>query len=324
MTEFYFLQQREKSWNDFEVMLLGGKKEIKKNAGLFVESLRDLTSDLNTSKANAFDPAITERLNRLVNDGSHILYKKRSLPLKEFLSFIIKTFPQAVRKNWKVIIACHVIFYGLYIFFALLCAKYKDVTNMMIDAEERHNILSMYDPSSRYFLKPRNITNDADMFGFYIYNNVTIAFRTFAAGFFAGIGSLVSLIFNAVFLGAVTGLIIDAGFTQTFFSFIAGHSPFELTGIVFSAAAGILLGWSVFFTNGLSRSASIRKYGKTAAPLIAGSAMMIVVAAVIEAFFSSRHEVAVTYHYAFGGFFWIILIAYFLFCGRKKQKTQRV
>jgi uncharacterized membrane protein SpoIIM required for sporulation len=320
MTEQYFLQQREKSWNDFEAMILGGKKEIKKNAALFVQTLRELTSDLNTSRANAFDPAITERLNRLVNDGSHILYKKKSSPLKELSIFVFRTFPQAVRKNWKVILACHVIFYGLYIFFAAVCAKHKDIINLMISAEDRHNMLSMYDPSSRYFLKPRDISNDADMFGFYIYNNVTIAFRTFAAGFFAGVGSLLLLIFNAVFLGAVTGLIIDAGFTQTFFSFTAGHSPFELTGIVFSAAAGLLLGWSFFFTNGLSRGASLRRCGKTAAPLISGSAMMIVVAAVIEAFFSSRHELPAPFHYAFGGFFWIVLLIYFLFSGREKTK----
>jgi uncharacterized membrane protein SpoIIM required for sporulation len=90
------------------------------------------------------------------------------------------------------------------------------------------------------------------MFGFYVYNNISIAFRTFAGGILAGIGSLLILCFNGAYLGIVAGHIINAGFTRTFFPFVIGHSGFELNAIVLSAQAGLLLGYRLFFTGGLS------------------------------------------------------------------------
>ncbi|GMO50608.1 MAG: stage II sporulation protein M [Termitinemataceae bacterium] len=317
MTEQYFLHLRENAWNDFEALLSGGNKNFKQNAFSFVQNLHAMTSDLNTAKANAFDPAITERLNALVREGNHILYRQRSNPLKEFSVFLFRTFPHSVRKNFKVIAACHLIFYGLYIFFMAFCAVHTDLAEFLVDGEQQVQMKEMYNPDSAYYLSPRGVSDDADMFGFYIFNNVSIAFRTFASGFFAGIGSLASLIFNAVFLGAVSGIIIDAGFSSTFFSFVIGHSSFELTGIILSAASGLILGYSFFFPHGMTRTASLSRCGKNCVPLIGGAAVLTTLAAVVEAFWSSRHEIPAIFHYIAGAFFWILLILYFIFCGRK-------
>ena len=43
------------------------------------------------------------------------------------------------------------------------------------------------------------------MFGFYIRNNIGIAFRTFASGIFAGLGSVFFLALNGVFIGVAAG-----------------------------------------------------------------------------------------------------------------------
>jgi uncharacterized membrane protein SpoIIM required for sporulation len=318
MTEQYFLQLREHSWNDFQTMLSGGAKVFKKNAAEFPDLLRALSADLNTARANGFDPAIEERLNRLVTEGNHILYRQRSFPLKEFAVFIGRTFPCAVRKRWRPVAACHLIFYGLLLFFYLICLNYDDITTLIVPPPEKRQMLDMYDPSNSYFLKPRKVENDADMFGFYIYNNVSIAFRTFAGGIFAGLGSLFFLMLNAISLGAVAAIIVDAGFYETFFSFTAGHSAFELTGIVLSATAGLILGYNFFFPQGRSRGAALREAGKTAGPIISGSAVLIMAAAVIEAFWSSRHEIDALYHYISGAVCWSLLIAYFLCVGKKR------
>jgi hypothetical protein len=47
---------------------------------------------------------------------------------------------------------------------------------------------------------------------------------------------------------------------------------------------------------------------------------MLFVAAIIEAFWSSRHELGFPVHYAAGAAGWILLFAYFIFCGREKKK----
>jgi uncharacterized membrane protein SpoIIM required for sporulation len=174
----------------------------------------------------------------------------------------------------------------------------------------------MYNPESRHFLKPRNVSNDADMFGFYIFNNISIAFRTFAGGIFAGIGSLLILCFNAGFLGIIEGHLINIGYAKTLFPFIIAHSAFEITAIIFCAYAGMLLGYRFFVTEGLTRGNSIKKAGKKALPIIAGSTLMLVIAAFIEAFWSSKHQFPFTLRMTVGAGMWILLLLYFLFAGR--------
>ena len=80
------------------------------------------------------------------------------------------------------------------------------------------------------------------MFGFYIRHNVGIAFQCFAAGLFAGVGSLFFLAYNGALIGAVAGYLTERGLAATFFSFVVTHSAFELTAIVLSGAAGLRLG----------------------------------------------------------------------------------
>ena len=124
---------------------------------------------------------------------------------------------------------------------------------------------------------------------------------------------------NAFFLGTAAGHIINKGFGSTFFPFVIAHSSFELTAIVLSAQAGLLLGYRLFFTRGLSRSASLKEAGKTALPLISGAGLMLLIAACIEAFWSSRHEYPIALRYSAGAFCWAIIILYFLLAGRKKR-----
>jgi uncharacterized membrane protein SpoIIM required for sporulation len=180
----------------------------------------------------------------------------------------------------------------------------------------------MYNPESDYYLTPRNVDSDADMFGYYIYNNVSIAFRTFAGGILAGFGSLLILCFNALFLGAAAGHIINKGFGETFFSFIIAHGSFELTAIVLSAHAGRLLGYRFFIPRGLTRAASLRVAGKTAIPIISGAAVFLIIAAAVEAFWSSRHELPVVLRLNVGAALWIFVLAYFLCAGRTMRRNK--
>jgi uncharacterized membrane protein SpoIIM required for sporulation len=323
MTEQYFVHLREEQWNKFESLLKSGRKEFKKNAPDFLVMLRTITGDLNTAKASAFDPVIVERLNRLVLDGNQYV-GVQAFSLISFVEFITKTFPRALRFHWRSFAACSFLFYSVYFVSALLCIYNPDFTDRIIGAESKFDLSKMYDKNNEYYLKPREIPGDADMFGFYVYNNISIAFRGFASGLICGVGSLFVLIFNAFFLGGATGHLINEGFAETFFSFTATHSPFELTGIVLSATAGLLLGYSLFVTKGLSRTASLKRAGQTVFPLISGSAILIFIAAIIEAFWSSRHEINPVVRLSTGVSCWILLYVYFIFCGRKKNDKKRI
>ena len=319
MTEQSFVRRRESSWAEFSELILGKRKKIHAAAPSFIRRFRELTQDLNIARAYDFDPAIIERLNMLVNEGNQMLYGQHGFSLKMPAAFILRTFPQKVRSQWRGIGAAFLLFYGIAFFFALLCVRFPPLTKELIAESQLDAIDEMYDPKSGHFLVPRDIAGSADMFGYYIYNNISIAFRTFAGGIFAGMGSLLLLCINAAYLGIASGHIINAGFEKTFFPFIIAHSAFELTAIIFSAYAGLLLGYRFFVTRGLSRGASVKKAGEDALPIIAGSALMLTAAAVIESFWSSRHQLPLRLRIGVGAGLWVLLLLYFLFAGRIRR-----
>jgi uncharacterized membrane protein SpoIIM required for sporulation len=317
MTQRTFIGRRERSWKDLERIISGGKKELKAGAVRFPQAFRELTGDLNTARSHGFDPSLIERLNRLTLEGNQVLYGRKPFSGRYFFDFLFRTFPRAVRSQWRSLGACFLIFYGLAVFTALAVINFPEFVYELLPYEEVSRMEKSYDPSNEYFLNPREVSTDLDMFGYYIYNNISIAFGAFAGGILMGVGSLFFLAFNGIFLGAAAGHIINKGFDDTFFSFISGHSGFELTAIILSAQAGLLLGYRLFITRGLSRGASLREAGKTALPIIMGSAVMLVFAAVIEAFWSSRHEIPGEFHYAFGFAVIAALLFFFLFAGRR-------
>jgi uncharacterized membrane protein SpoIIM required for sporulation len=316
VTERSFITRRDVFWREF-AETLGSPRLMRKRAGRFPQDFREISQDLNTARAHGFDPALIERLDRLVLEGHQRLYDHREFSLQPLFTFITRTFPRQVRAQWRGIGAACLVFYGLAFFFALLCVQFPDMAYRIMGMQAG-SLEEMYNPESAHFLRPREVTGDADMFGYYIYNNISIAFRTFAGGILGGIGSLFFLAYNAVILGAAAGHIINMGFGGTFFPFIIGHSSFELTAVVFSAQAGLLLGYRFFVTRGLSRGASLRQAGRESLPLVAGAALLLVIAACIEAFWSSRHLMSAAVRYAAGGLGWVLLALYFVLAGRSK------
>jgi uncharacterized membrane protein SpoIIM required for sporulation len=320
MTQRSFIERREGDWKELESLIAGGKRKLKEKAAWFPEAFRELTGDLNTARSHGFDPSLIERLNRLTLEGNQILYSRPPFSFREFSRFIFRTFPRAVREQRRSFGACFLIFFGLAVFTTLVCVRFPGFVYELMPPYQAAQLEEMYNPDAEYYLHPRKISTDADMFGYYIMNNITIAFKTFAGGILVGVGSLFLLAFNGIFLGAVAGHIINCGFDKTFFSFVIGHSGFELTAIVFSAQAGLLLGYRLFVTGGLSRAVSLKAAGKTALPIISGSAVMLVFAAVIEAFWSSRHEIPEQIRFGAGIAVILLLTLFFIFAGRRDDR----
>ncbi|MCL1814351.1 MAG: stage II sporulation protein M [Treponema sp.] len=328
MTQRNFIAKRENDWKELELLIAGNlrmgitaktRRKIRNKAEWFPRAFRQVTGDLNTAKSNGYDPALIERLNRLTLEGNQILYGPKPFSFRSLSEFLFRTFPRSVRKSWKSFGASSLIFFGLILFTALVCIRFPNFVYELMSPWQASRLEDMYNPESPHYLNPREISTDAEMFGLYIYNNISIAFITFAGGLLAGAGSLFFLAMNGVFFGAAAGHIINCGYRGTFFSFVIGHSAFELTAIVLAAVAGLHLGYRLFITGGLGSGASLREAGKTALPLISGSGLMLVIAAAIEAFWSSRHEISETIRLAAGAAAILLVMCYFVFAGRSED-----
>lgn len=317
MTQEHFVKTHSSFWAQMERLSRGKKKDLRESAAEFPAMCRRLTADLNTARSCGMDSQLVERLNRLVLDSWRLLHVPRPLSLPAVARFIVYTLPRSVRREWKSFMVAQLLFWGTAILFAFLVVRWPDLAGEFVGQAQLHSVEEMYNPASEYYLVPRSVTNDADMFGYYIYNNISIAFRTFAGGILAGIGSLFFLLYNALFLGVISGHILNEGFSSTFFPFVIAHSSLELTAIVMSAQAGLQCGWSIFARRGLSVRSSLRRATKRALPLVAGAALMLVAAAAIEAFWSSRHELPVLLRYGSGALSWLALVLWFALGGRR-------
>jgi uncharacterized membrane protein SpoIIM required for sporulation len=319
MTEHSFIERRDTFWREF-AETLNAPRLTREQAGRFPQDFRELSQDLNTARAHSFDPVLIARLDRMVLEGYQRLYSCRAFSPRSLLVFITRTFPRAVRAHWRGAGASCLIFCGLVLFFTLLCLRFPDMAYQVLPGRQVESLEEMYNPESPHYLTPRGLAGDADMFGFYIYNNVSIAFRTFAGGILGGLGSLFFLAYNAVLLGASAGHIINAGFEKTFFPFVIGHSAFELTAIILSAYAGLRMGYRFFVSAGSGRGASLRRGGKEVLPIVAGAALLLIIAAAVEAFWSSQVLMGADIRLAAGGLCWIFLTLYFIFAGRGEIK----
>ena len=157
------------------------------------------------------------------------------------------------------------------------------------------------------------------MFCFYIYNNIGIDFRLYAGGILACLGSLFFLIYNGVFFGAVVVYIHTACSTEAFYTFVAGHSSYELIAMVIAGMGGLRLGMGLLNRGRKTMARSLMDAGKKSLPLILGAALMTLLAAGIEGFWSAR-ALSPNLKYTVGISMWVVCILYFIFAGRGALK----
>jgi uncharacterized membrane protein SpoIIM required for sporulation len=160
----------------------------------------------------------------------------------------------------------------------------------------------------------------AGMAGFYVQHNVGIALACFGRGVLFGIGTIYTLIENGIALGAISGFLLSRGHAERFLSFVVSHGSFELTAIAVAGGAGLILGDALIRPGRRTRIESLRHRGLEAIQIASGSAAMLMVAAMIEAFWSPS-DVPNILKYSIGGALWLLVFLYLAFAGRNEVRT---
>jgi uncharacterized membrane protein SpoIIM required for sporulation len=221
-----------------------------------------------------------------------------------------------VRAEWRLVTAAAILFFGPFLLLIAVLQQFPEFVHYLLAPEQIAQYHQMYDPGNQR-LGMREADTNVMMFGFYIWNNIRIGFQTFAGGLLAGVGSVWFLASNAVILGAVAGYLTQVGYSETFWSFVAGHSSLELIAIVLSGAAGLRLGLAVIAPGNRSRTSALVTAAKPAVRTMYGAAMLFLAAAFVEAFWSPLTALPVQVKIAVGIAGWVLLGAYFLLAGRR-------
>lgn len=280
-----FVMRRQQDWTELEKLLGLGKelhrgspRDISRAASLY----RSVCADLMRARAH-FGPELVRYLDGLAARAHNLLYGARAYRVAALWELVAREFPRTLRRRWGFFVLANLLFYVPFVIGLLGAMSSIEFAQTVLPPEQLAGMEEMY---SEGFNEGRDSGTDSAMAGFYVFNNVGIAFRCFATGILFGIGSLFFSIYNGLTIGVVLGWVMQAGFGTNILTFICGHGPFELTAIVISTGAGLQMGWALVKTDGLTRTGSLRAQAQELGHLIIGAAVMLVIAAGIEGFWS--------------------------------------
>jgi uncharacterized membrane protein SpoIIM required for sporulation len=325
VTPLNFEQMYRDEWSELETLvdrLLGRKTTLPRSSApvsgvRFAALYRRACEHLALARARSYPAYLIDRLERATADAHQLIYHRRDFGLARAKRVVAVDFPSAVRKHHAHVTVATAALVLPTIIVALLVYRRPELILSVVSAETASSFQEMYSPAADSIGRTRTATTDWMMFGFYIRNNVSVAFQCFAGGLFAGLGTLFFLAYNGAFSGALAGYLTERGLAPTFYSFIATHSAFELTAIVLSGAAGLRIGHALVAPGRLTRLRSLEQATRDAAVLLYGVTAMLFVAAAIEAFWSSAKWIPPLVKYGVAGVCWTAVLAYCGFQGRR-------
>lgn len=314
MKQAVFETRYRERWQYIEQVLTDKKNKADEH---FPQYYRELCHQLAIAKQRQYSPHLIEYLNELVTQGHHYFYRHNYKYHFQWLEFFVYGFPNAIRRNIRFVSVATALFVLPLVLMGLACYLNSEFLYSIMGVSDVSMVESMYQPGEDRIGRERSSDTDIMMFGYYIKNNIGISFRTFAGGILFGIGSIFFLVYNGLFIGGIGGHLTQLGYGSTFYPFVAGHGSFELSAIVFSGAAGLKLGFALLCPGGLRRKDALKVAGKDAMLIMYGVIIMLLIAAFIEAFWSSTTSLPAIVKYVVGLSFWGLLFAYLYFSGRR-------
>ena len=305
-------------WQDFELKVQAAERRQDTTGSEELPSrFRKVCYDLSLAQYRMFGHRICDHLNALAIRGYRVIHRKRGVFGTSALQFCISTFPRAVRTEWKLACVVSLVFWLPLFVMWWLTGKDLIWAQAILGSEGMSSLEGMYGKGADTVehLRSEHGSNFM-MFAHYIQNNVGIDFRIFAGGILFGIGTLFFLIFNGIYFGAVVGYVTATGDPEKLWKFVAGHSSFELLGMLVVGMAGLKMGFSLLAPGQLSRSQALSKAGRDGLPLLIGGALMTALAAVVEGFWSAQ-PIPANLKYTVGITFWVLHVIYFVFAGRR-------
>ena len=309
-----FVRTRTDRWKRLNLLLLRGPRTAAQWTEL--SSLyRMVCADLAAARGRGLPADLVRHLDGLASRAHNGLYGARGVYRgRGWWAMVGADFPRTLRTEWRFFLLASLLFYGPFVVGGLGALLDTDFATAVLPQVQLDMVEEMYSSPDL----SRGTGGDSAMAGFYVRNNIGIAFRCFATGILAGLGSVFFLVYNGLVIGTTFGHLGRVGLLPNLLAFTAGHSAWELTGIVVSGTAGIRMGWALVVTEGRTRLGSLRAIAPVLFHLILGTFALLAVAAMIEGFWSAG-PVSPVGKYVFG-VVQIVVVAAWLSLGGRGQR----
>jgi uncharacterized membrane protein SpoIIM required for sporulation len=273
--EGQFIQQNIDKWKVYQYEPTTDPDEM---ANRFTE----LVNDLGYSKTFYPQSKVTQYLNKLASGIYLGIYKNKKEESSRIFKFWKTELPIVVRKYYRELMYSFLIF----LFFAIISAfsAANDQTfvrgvlgNEYVEMTEQN--ISKGDPFGVY-----KGQDSLTMFLRIAVNNIQVSFMIFISGIFAGLGTIWLLFNNGVMLGAFQYYFFSKGLGWESVLVIWIHGTLEISSIIISGAAGLVLAESLLFPGTYTRLISLKRGAKDGIKLMIGLVPVFILAAFLEGF----------------------------------------
>ncbi|MGB2654322.1 MAG: stage II sporulation protein M, partial [Candidatus Acidiferrum sp.] len=231
-------------------------------------------------REDATSKQLAAYLNQLLGRGHNLIYHGQRPKFRAIVRFYSKTYPSIFRETLPQTLLAVAIFAVTGLGAWIVAAhdpgfSYRLLGPQMMETIERREMWT----HSIVTIKP--LASSGIMT-----NNLSVAFSTFALGITAGLGTIWMMVVNGLLIGVIGAATWKAGMALQLWSFVAPHGVLELPAIFIAGGAGLEIARGLLFPGLLPRRQSLAAAGGRGARLLLGTIPLLVVAGIIEGFFS--------------------------------------
>jgi len=321
-----FVTRKRDSWEAFRTLAARAERIGLKQLGAaeipgFAARYREVAADLARARTYGVDPRVLEYLERVVSAGHNAVYGRHIGHRVHMDRLVLRELPAAVVAARAYVVTALLMFAvpamtGYVLIRERPAIAEQVLTDEMLararaGAEHRAQGVGYAQQPSMYLpVIATGITT----------NNVQVAFLGFAFGITAGIGTVLLLVFNGLYFGAVLGLFANYGLAGWLLTFVAGHGVLELSAIFIAGGAGLLVARALLAPGDLTRRDALVLAGRQAVRLVGASVLLLGLAGTIEGLLSASDAPA-PFKFATSGATVVLLILY-LASGRHYLNSQ--
>ena len=288
-----FAAQKRERWDAFERLADRAARQgldsfASEELPDFAARYREVAADLARARTYRADVATVARLERLAAAGHNALYRDERNTWNRVWVVLARECPAALIQARAYVLVAFLAFATPAVAgFLMLRERPALAAELLPDVMLRRAEAGQARKAAGRGYVDVPVEDRPLMASGIITNNVRVAVACFAGGIFLGVGSLVLLAFNGLAVGAFAGHFANAGLLDYLLTFILGHGALELFAIWVAGAAGFLLGRSVVAPGRLSRADALVVSGRLAVRMVGATALLLVVAGIIEGFISA-------------------------------------
>jgi uncharacterized membrane protein SpoIIM required for sporulation len=279
-----WLDKRKPYWERLERLIASSNRGISALSHSELQELgllyRQTAADLAAVRDDPTARQLGTYLNQLLARCHNLIYLGQKPKVSGIVRFYRDTYPQVFRETLRETLLAVAVF----LLAALIaCAvtwrdpafAYRLLGPRMMETIEQRKMWT----ESIVTMKP--VASSGIMT-----NNLSVAFSAFAMGITGGLGTIWMMGLNGLLMGVLAAATYKAGMALQFWSFVAPHGALELPAIFIAGGAGLEIARGMLFPGLLPRKVSLAQAGGRAARLLLGTIPLLIVAGVIEGFFS--------------------------------------